>query len=127
MADGGKAQSLAAGRVLSFLARFLIMTTEFINSKKIFAVISAVDLIALESCNLGHRSAEDSMRNEEVFKQAPVEGKARWGRLARLRLLSALLCPNEATGEVFEGLRAEPSDTESQSSSALSWPKVLAD
>ncbi|OLP78083.1 hypothetical protein AK812_SmicGene41785 [Symbiodinium microadriaticum] len=35
--------------------RFLIMTTEFINSKKIF----------------------DSMRNEEVFKQAPVEGKAR--------------------------------------------------
>jgi len=35
--------------------RFLIMTTEFINSKKLF----------------------DSMRNEEVFKQAPVEGKAR--------------------------------------------------
>ena len=70
------------------------------------------------------------MRNEEVFKQAPVEGKARpartsaWGGRADI-------CRAEAAGEVFEGLRAEPSDAELRSRRAQRAQclggKVLAD
>ena len=73
------------------------------------------------------------MRNEEVFKQAPVEGKARPARTSEAAPWGgrADICRAEAAGEVFEGLRAEPSDAELRSRRAQPAQclggKVLAD